>query len=166
MLASKKRLAPRAASAALLEMLAQCLSETKSEIGQLTRVVVDLGPGSFTGTRVGVILGKTLAYSLNIPVAGVSSFDLIDPDRTVAFPSKRGEWFVRRPDGLTRVTTLPDEPLLGFGLGLESEVFPEAFRASFLLPKLSWVDALALRPEYEIEPSISIPKTRMGGATS
>lgn len=164
LLAARKSLAPRAASGALLDMLKASLQELDSSMRGLTGVVVDLGPGSFTGTRVGVILGKTLGYALGLKVAGVSSFDLISPDETVAFPSKRGEWFIRRSDRLERVTELPDEVLVGFGLGSEPETFPEASRVTALLDRLAWQDAVTLRPEYEIEPSISVPKTRMGGA--
>ena len=36
-----------------------------------------LGPGSFTGLRVGLSIVKGIALSLNIPVVGVSSFDLL-----------------------------------------------------------------------------------------
>ncbi|KIL52219.1 hypothetical protein KP77_06920 [Jeotgalibacillus alimentarius] len=39
----------------------------------LNRIVVAKGPGSYTGVRIGVTLAKTLAWSLNIPIVGVSS---------------------------------------------------------------------------------------------
>ncbi|TFD93689.1 tRNA (adenosine(37)-N6)-threonylcarbamoyltransferase complex dimerization subunit type 1 TsaB [Jeotgalibacillus sp. R-1-5s-1] len=40
---------------------------------QIERIVVAKGPGSYTGVRIGVTLAKTLAWSLKIPLVGVSS---------------------------------------------------------------------------------------------
>jgi tRNA threonylcarbamoyl adenosine modification protein YeaZ len=41
----------------------------------LDAVVVGIGPGSFTGVRVAVVVGRTLGQALNLPVLGVSIFD-------------------------------------------------------------------------------------------
>ena len=50
--------------------------------GGLTLADVDglalgIGPGSWTGVRVGVTVGKTLAYAMNKPICGVSSLDAL-----------------------------------------------------------------------------------------
>lgn len=44
---------------------------------QLGRLAVATGPGGFTGTRVTVVLARTLAQQLALPLDGVSSFQLI-----------------------------------------------------------------------------------------
>src|SRR5574342_1006942 len=42
----------------------------------LTKIVVAEGPGSYTGVRIGVTIAKTLAWTLNIPMSGVSSLEV------------------------------------------------------------------------------------------
>ncbi|MED3727275.1 tRNA (adenosine(37)-N6)-threonylcarbamoyltransferase complex dimerization subunit type 1 TsaB [Priestia filamentosa] len=43
----------------------------------LERIVVAKGPGSYTGVRIGVTIAKTLSWSLNIPLVGVSSLEVL-----------------------------------------------------------------------------------------
>jgi tRNA threonylcarbamoyl adenosine modification protein YeaZ len=43
-------------------------------------IAVGIGPGSFTGTRVGGIIAKTLTYALKIPLLTFSSPDLEKPE--------------------------------------------------------------------------------------
>jgi tRNA threonylcarbamoyladenosine biosynthesis protein TsaB len=44
---------------------------------QLTKIVVAKGPGSYTGVRIGVTIAKTMAWSLKIPLVGISSLEVI-----------------------------------------------------------------------------------------
>ena len=73
---------------------------------QIGRVAVDIGPGLFTGLRVGVATAKALAAALDIPIVGCSSLELLAyphrrQDRLVAavVDAKRGEvfWALVRP---------------------------------------------------------------------
>jgi tRNA threonylcarbamoyladenosine biosynthesis protein TsaB len=43
----------------------------------LTKIVVAKGPGSYTGVRIGVTIAKTLAWTLNIPIVGISSLEIL-----------------------------------------------------------------------------------------
>lgn len=43
----------------------------------LTKIVVAKGPGSYTGVRIGVTIAKTMAWSLKIPLVGVSSLETL-----------------------------------------------------------------------------------------
>jgi tRNA threonylcarbamoyladenosine biosynthesis protein TsaB len=44
---------------------------------QLTKIIVAKGPGSYTGVRIGVSIAKTMAWSLKIPLVGISSLEII-----------------------------------------------------------------------------------------
>jgi tRNA threonylcarbamoyladenosine biosynthesis protein TsaB len=46
----------------------------------LSAVAVGLGPGLFTGLRVGVATAKSLAQALSVPIVGISSLDLLAYD--------------------------------------------------------------------------------------
>ncbi|OCA88705.1 tRNA N6-adenosine(37)-N6-threonylcarbamoyltransferase complex dimerization subunit TsaB [Bacillus sp. FJAT-27225] len=49
------------------------LHEAGLKPADLDRIVVAEGPGSYTGVRIGVTVAKTMAWSLNIPLVGISS---------------------------------------------------------------------------------------------
>ncbi len=57
--------------------ITKLMNEVGIQPNQLDRVVVANGPGSYTGVRIGVTTAKTLAWSLQIPVVGVSSLALM-----------------------------------------------------------------------------------------
>ncbi len=156
---SQSRQAPLAASAACLSMLDQMKLDTGLTPADAESFAADMGPGSFTGVRVGVTLAKTFGFLYGKPVAGASSFDLISKTDVVALPSKKGEFFVRRPgQEAIRLTNLPSEGVVGFGPGVEPQVYPSASRFGSIWHDLQLVSATEFVPVYLIEPSISIPK--------
>ncbi|KFZ42578.1 tRNA (adenosine(37)-N6)-threonylcarbamoyltransferase complex dimerization subunit type 1 TsaB [Anoxybacillus flavithermus] len=53
------------------------LQECDMSPKDLERIVVAKGPGSYTGVRIGVTIAKTLAWTLNIPLVGVSSLEVM-----------------------------------------------------------------------------------------
>jgi hypothetical protein len=141
------------------EACLRLVDELEIEVQKATLFLGDIGPGSFTGTRVGVVLAKTFAWTFGAQCGGASAFDLISVERAVVFPSKKGEWFVREPgEPAIRISDLPQNDWIGFGPGIEEEVFPHAKRFGNLLSGIDLCDPLTFVPQYLIEPSISTPK--------
>lgn len=152
-----EREARQNASGACLELFDILLEESNTSLDEIRAFGADIGPGSFIGSRVAATLAKTLAFASGVPTFGALSFDLISPDQTVIFPSKKGEWFVRRVGAeAVRQTELPDEPFVGFGPGIEPLVYPSA--KGFAALPIEYMKPAALLPHYAIEPSISVPK--------
>ncbi|MCM3569901.1 tRNA (adenosine(37)-N6)-threonylcarbamoyltransferase complex dimerization subunit type 1 TsaB [Neobacillus mesonae] len=65
------------------------LKDCEKSPADLTKIVTAKGPGSYTGVRIGVTIAKTLAWSLNIPLVGVSSLAVL-----AAGPARRFEGYV------------------------------------------------------------------------
>lgn len=64
-------------SATLMMGIDHLLQETNLHIRQVEGIALALGPGSFTGLRIGVTTVKGLAYALRVPVVGVSTLDVL-----------------------------------------------------------------------------------------
>jgi tRNA threonylcarbamoyl adenosine modification protein YeaZ len=61
----------------LLPHLARLLGEVKVDISSISGVIVAKGPGSFNGLRAGISTAKGLAFSLGIPIIGISSLEVV-----------------------------------------------------------------------------------------
>jgi len=100
---------------AVIPAIQHMLKWTGVELSQIGGIAVGLGPGQFTGLRVGVETGKALAQVLRVPIVGLCSLDVL------AFPvrythrlicavidARRGEVFSAMyrtaPGGVVRVT--------------------------------------------------------------
>jgi tRNA threonylcarbamoyl adenosine modification protein YeaZ len=68
-------------------MVQRALVECRSHVGPLKFVSVAVGPGSFTGIRVGVATAKALSYALKLPVVGVDSLAAIAASVLTQIPS-------------------------------------------------------------------------------
>ena len=85
---------------ALSQLVAEALKVSRPP----KQVVVGMGPGPFTGLRVGISFAHTFGLARNIPVIGVCSLDAIAIDKseyTVAIDARRKEiYWARYKDGV------------------------------------------------------------------
>lgn len=63
----------------LLELINKVLKKQKKGLKNLTAIELNLGPGSFTGLRVGVSVANALAWALKIPINGKKIGKLVEP---------------------------------------------------------------------------------------
>ncbi|MCF7616832.1 tRNA (adenosine(37)-N6)-threonylcarbamoyltransferase complex dimerization subunit type 1 TsaB [Bacillus sonorensis] len=84
----------------------------------LSKIAVARGPGSYTGVRIGVTIAKTLAWSLNIPVAAVSSLEVLAANGRFfsgvicpLFDARRGQVYtgLYQYDGNNRLLALEED---------------------------------------------------------
>lgn len=95
----------------ILEDLESLLDDAGLRADEVEGIAVGRGPGSFTGIRMGLVTARTLAFSLDVPVAGVSTLDALvagSPGATPLIDGRRGEVFTLRGD---EPVCLPTEEL-------------------------------------------------------
>ena len=70
---------PRGLSRDIILALNGALEEATWSLSDLDAIAVGLGPGSWTGLRVGISTAKTLAQSRGLPLFGIPTFDAFVP---------------------------------------------------------------------------------------
>jgi tRNA threonylcarbamoyladenosine biosynthesis protein TsaB len=154
------------------EMMIPLIGEVMDEAGcdwpSIDLIGVTVGPGSFTGLRIGLAAARALSLARRIPIAGVTTADLLafsvpEPARRgrpflVAIDSKRDDLFVQcfDADGMAEGeigALLPEDALMAHpGLALVAGDAAERFRGLrdgmeilSLLPDAAPLSELALR---------------------
>lgn len=145
------------------EHLAPLIERAMADAGvvrqDLTAIAVGVGPGPFTGLRVGVVTARTLAHVLEVPVYGVCSLDAlalevvgsgaVDGSFLVATDARRKEVYLASYDAdghrlegpvVTRPAEVAtDAPVAGAGPVLYPEAFPRAIAPT--RPSAGWLAA-------------------------
>jgi len=170
----------------LAPLIASALERAGIVRQDLTAIGVGVGPGPFTGLRVGLVTARTLAFVLEIPVYGVCTLDVlaveavatgtVDGDFAVATDARRKEvyWATYDLDGSRLDGPLVDKPavlatelsVVGEGARLYPEEFPNA--AGPARPSAGWLahtiaeeraELLDPEPLYLRRPDAAVPST-------
>jgi tRNA threonylcarbamoyladenosine biosynthesis protein TsaB len=142
----------------LIPRLNALLDSAGIEAGQLSAIAVGLGPGSYTGLRVGVMAAKTLAYVTGAPLVGFNSLHAIGRNAppeaqrvSVIADAQRGELYVAElirpaagappgPSGETRIEAIDsfcgrlETGTVVLGPALDSPRIRSSIPAAFLPP--------------------------------
>ncbi|MEW6652524.1 MAG: tRNA (adenosine(37)-N6)-threonylcarbamoyltransferase complex dimerization subunit type 1 TsaB [Bacteroidota bacterium] len=70
-------LQPHIHSQKLIEMIDIVLTQSSIKLNEINAVAVSMGPGSFTGLRIGVAAAKGLAFGSSLPIIPVKTFDAL-----------------------------------------------------------------------------------------
>ncbi|MGD0554753.1 MAG: tRNA (adenosine(37)-N6)-threonylcarbamoyltransferase complex dimerization subunit type 1 TsaB [Streptosporangiaceae bacterium] len=124
----------------LTPAIAAVLTQAGTTKEAITAVVAGVGPGPYTGLRVGVVTARVLASTLGVPGYGVCTLDAIaaaagrDDDYLVATDARRREVYWARYSGRRRESgpdvgkpaDVPagDLPVAGTGAALYPDAFP------------------------------------------
>nr|WP_202122357.1 tRNA (adenosine(37)-N6)-threonylcarbamoyltransferase complex dimerization subunit type 1 TsaB [Streptomyces sp. BA2] len=172
----------------LLPAVDRVLADAGLRLDAVTAVVVGVGPGPYTGLRVGLMTADTFGLALGVPVHGVCTLDGLAYESgieggpfVVATDARRKEvYWARYADPRTRLTdpavdrpadiadAVAGVPAVGAGALLYPETFPDARApenvsaaslASLAAEKLAAGEELpAPRPLYLRRPDAQVPK--------
>jgi tRNA threonylcarbamoyladenosine biosynthesis protein TsaB len=128
----------RGHASCLHELIRRLMDTCRTSLSELDGVAITIGPGSFTGLRIGLSAAKGLAYALGKPLVGVSTLEALAANVAVSslpvFPTldaRKGQVFVaeyrRSPEGglslRGREGVMGPELLFSRAAELESAVF-------------------------------------------
>ena len=77
MLCSKSVDSRLSQSIVVFDLLKEMSREIQLPLEQIEVVIVTIGPGSFTGLRVGIMTAKTISHLLKIPICGISTLEAL-----------------------------------------------------------------------------------------
>lgn len=151
------------------EMLAPGIATVLADAGctakDLTGIAVGVGPGPFTGLRVGLVTARTMAAAAGLPVHGVCTLDVLAAevddasDFLVATDARRREVYLARYRAGVRVEgplviypadAATDGPVAGTGPALYPESFPNAIAPE--QPSAAVLCDLVVRRAVEVLP--------------
>lgn len=174
-IAAASALDARRHSELLMPMIATIMADAGASRADLTAIAVGVGPGPYTGLRVGLVTARVLGSVLHLPVSGVCSLDVIAASASsaastasaspagpflVATDARRKEVYWARYDAagrriagphVTQASAIPDAaglPVAGAGGPLYPEAFGELIGPAY--PDARTLCGLVARPAGQV----------------
>lgn len=100
----------------LMDYVERALSQAGLSIREIDRIAVNVGPGSFTGVRIGVSAARGFALALGCPAIGITAFEALAAETqaltpvrpvTVLLDAHRGEIYVQSFDAAGKAASAP-----------------------------------------------------------
>ncbi len=132
-IAERLELMTRGQAERLMVLLEEILAEGNATWSDLTAIGVGVGPGNFTGIRIGVSAARGLALGLEIPAVGVTGFEARQVDGELAvIPAPRDQVYAALPDQAPRLMLASEatDAARGAGLTMAPEASPVGLAAS------------------------------------
>ena len=155
-------------AARLLPAIGEALAAARVGRREIGLIAITIGPGSFTGVRVGLAAARGLAVALDLPLSGIATTDVLlaqarskAPGRlgVAAIDSRLGDWFCALDEGDRRPFIASTAQLAERLSGRPATVVgPDAERLAAMLPDADAeqgpIDPRALaRLASEVDPS-------------
>ncbi|MCL2490689.1 MAG: tRNA (adenosine(37)-N6)-threonylcarbamoyltransferase complex dimerization subunit type 1 TsaB [Propionibacteriaceae bacterium] len=163
----------------LAQTVAEVVAQAGAELSDVGRIGVGVGPGPFTGLRVGIATARVLGEALGVPVTGVCGLDVIagyapsgGPFLAVSDARRHEVYWARYDASGLRVdgpfvgppSSLPELPAFGPAVA----VYPQLARggdvlgvdAGWLAAHLDMLPDVGLEPLYLRQPDAEVASTR------
>jgi len=162
------------------ELISKVVIDSGLEISEITDVVVGVGPGPFTGLRVGLVTAEVFAHARQIPIHGICSLDAVAFEYAkpcvVVTDARRKELYWARYEGIRigepqvskpeeLATQFPDTEFVGPG----AQIYPDVISGQVMelkagsLAKLfasGSAQLVSVSPMYLRKPDAVEPTTR------
>ena len=175
----------------LIGEIRDTLASVGADLHDLTGLGVGVGPGPFTGLRVGIVTATTLGRMAGLPVKGVCSLDVLAAqwqalgapgEFVISIDARRRElYWAHYRDGqrvgelhVSAPQEIPDLPMAGPGVDTYRELLatrrpadaPRQVSAGFLAASLDRLPDAGLEPIYLRKPDAELPRTRKSALAS
>jgi tRNA threonylcarbamoyladenosine biosynthesis protein TsaB len=129
----------------IVKKINDLLRSANKEIKSIEGIIVQIGPGSFTGLRIGIAAAKGIAVALDIPIVAINLFEIaayklrtIDDSIRVIVPLKKDQYFIatvqnqkfdsddiQTIDNKQLYEIIKKEPFAISGINLENDILEE-----------------------------------------